>query len=83
MTISITPVPEPHGIYPLTLFDDISTSSSVVLGWLVEGLVDVDLLSAALDRLLPKWPTLSGRLEPVPGKNVRSVPMLGPGSFFN
>ena len=77
----IASVPEPHGIYPLTLFDDISTSTGIVLGWLVEGLVDVDLLSAALDRLLPKWPTLSGRLEPAPGKNACSAPISG--SFYN
>ena len=43
------------------------------MGWLVEGLVDLDLLSAALDRLLSKWPALAGRLEPAPGKNVGSI----------
>jgi hypothetical protein len=60
-----TTVPKPHGVYPLTLFDDISTELGLTMGWLVEGIVDLKLISAALDRLLVKWPTLGGRLEAV------------------
>jgi hypothetical protein len=52
--MAITPVPEPHGIYPLTLFDDMSTKSGIVLGWLVEGILNLNLISAALDRLPSK-----------------------------
>lgn len=70
----ITPVPEPHGIYPLTLFDDISAESGIVMGWHVEGILDSNLISAALTRLLIKWPVLAGRLERVPDTRVCSAP---------
>jgi len=70
---SITPAPELHGIYPLTFFDDMSTESAVVMGWLVEGILDLDLISAALDRLLTKWPLLAGRLEPTLDNRVRAT----------
>ena len=65
-------VPEPHGVYPLTMFDDMSTKSAIVMGWLVEGILDLDLLSAALDRLLTKWPSLAGRFEPASDNSVCS-----------
>lgn len=68
----ITSVPKPHGVYPLTLFDDISTELGLTIGWLVEGIVDLKLVSAALDRLLVKWPALAGRLESVSNNPVRS-----------
>ena len=35
----------------------------IVAGWLIEGLLDVQKLRAALDRLVSKWPMLAGRLE--------------------
>ena len=66
-----TPVPEPHGIYPLTLFDDLSTNCAVTMGWLVEGILDLNLISAALDRLLSKWPVLAGRFERISDNPVR------------
>jgi hypothetical protein len=67
----VTPVPEPHAIFPLTLFDDMCANPGIVLGWLVEGELDLNLISAALDRLVNKWPLLAGRLERVPS-NVKS-----------
>ena len=69
----IAPVPKPHGVYPLTLFDDMSTELGLTMGWLVEGIVDLGLISAALDRLMVKWPTLAGRLESVSDNPVRSL----------
>lgn len=71
-----TPVPEPHGIYPLTLFDDISTNSGIAMGWLVEGILDLNLISAALDRLLSKWPVLAGRFECTSDNPVRCEVVL-------
>ena len=70
----ITPVPEPQGIYPLTLFDDISAESGIVMGWLVEGILDLNLISAALARVLNKWPVLAGRLERVSDNRVCPTP---------
>ena len=40
-----------------------SGKSDIVAGWLIEGLLDVQKLRAALDRLVSKWPMLAGRLE--------------------
>ena len=40
-----------------------SGKSDIVAGWLIEGLLDVQKLKAALDRLVSKWPMLAGRLE--------------------
>lgn len=56
-------VPEPFGILPLTLFDDMYADAGIVIGWLVEGILDINLISGALDRLVAKWPLLAGRLE--------------------
>jgi hypothetical protein len=61
----VSPVPKPHGIYPLTRLDDMSAGSAIVMGWLVEGTIDLSVISAALDRLVAKWPLLAGRLEHV------------------
>jgi hypothetical protein len=72
----MTTVPKPHGVYPLTLLDDISTELGLTMGWLVEGIVDLKLISAALDRLLVKWPALAGRLEAVSDNPVRSLAVL-------
>jgi hypothetical protein len=43
--------------------DEMSSGAGLVMGWLVEGTVDLKAISAALDRLLAKWPLLAGRLE--------------------
>ena len=43
--------------------DKVAGRSGVVMGWLVEGTLDLELMSTALDRLLAKWPLLGGRLE--------------------
>lgn len=69
----VTPVPEPHGIHPLSLFDNMSGGSSIVTGWLVEGTIDLSIISAALDRLVAKWPLLAGRLENVDDNSVCSA----------
>lgn len=49
--------------YPLTLYDAMFKDAAVVMGWLVEGLLDIRKLEAALNRLVTKWPMLAGRLE--------------------
>lgn len=69
----VSPVPEPHGIHPLTHMDDVSPGSGVVVGWLVEGTIDLSVISAALDRLVAKCPLLAGRLEHVADNPVRSA----------
>ncbi|KAK0231280.1 hypothetical protein IW262DRAFT_1262373 [Armillaria fumosa] len=52
-----------NALYPLTPFDDGYSTSIFITGWLVEGVVDVDVLAGALDRLTAKWRSLAGRLE--------------------
>lgn len=52
-----------NALYPLTPFDDGYSTSIFITGWLVEGIVDVDVLAGALDRLTAKWRMLAGRLE--------------------
>ena len=71
--MAITSVPEPHGIYPLTVLDAMYETLSVAMGWVVEGVLDLNLLSAALDRLFIKWPSLAGRLELAPNNPVRGA----------
>jgi hypothetical protein len=61
--MSTVPVPLPHGILPLTLYDDTYSPTNFATSWLVEGLVDESLLRDALHRLTDKWRILSGRLE--------------------
>ena len=53
----------PWAVYPLTRFDSMYHKADIVAGWLIEGLLDVQKLRAALDRLVSKWPMLAGRLE--------------------
>jgi hypothetical protein len=65
-----TLVPEPSGIFPLTLFDDVYANAGIVMGWLVEGMLDLNLISGALDRLVAKWPILAGRLEATTDNDV-------------
>ena len=50
-------------VYPLTRFDSICAKADIVSGCLIEGLLDVQKLRAALDRVVSKWPMLAGRLE--------------------
>ena len=50
-------------LYPLTRFDSICATEEIVSGWLIEGLLDVQKLRVALDRVVSKWPMLAGRLE--------------------
>lgn len=52
-----------YAYYPLTLYDAMFKDATVVMGWLVEGALDIKLLDSALNRLVSKWPMLSGRLE--------------------
>ncbi|KAF5315348.1 hypothetical protein D9619_007488 [Psilocybe cf. subviscida] len=49
--------------FPLTPFDGMCYSSGIIVGWLVEGQIDVRLLEAALNRVVRKWPLLGGRME--------------------
>ncbi|KAF8956400.1 hypothetical protein BDZ97DRAFT_1671698 [Flammula alnicola] len=52
-----------EAVYPLTLFDNAFAGIVVVMGWLVEGTVDVSRLEHALEKVTAKWPLLGGRLE--------------------
>jgi hypothetical protein len=52
-------------IYPLTVFDKLTSPSSFVTGWLVEGSIDKETLVGPLTRLTDKWRMLAGRLESV------------------
>jgi hypothetical protein len=55
--------------YPLTLCDDMSQGSNLVKAWIVEGLLDIEKVTSALDRVVAKWPMLAGRME-VTGRKV-------------
>ncbi|KIM42834.1 hypothetical protein M413DRAFT_10275 [Hebeloma cylindrosporum] len=57
--------PERYALFPLTVFDNLFERTTFVTGWLVEGTIDSDALSAALDRVSRKWRMLSGRLQSV------------------
>ena len=48
---------------PLTLFDGTYQGVGIVLGWLIEGLLDLEKVDHALSGLVTKWPMLSGRLQ--------------------
>ena len=54
---------ENFAYYPLTLFDGMMQGTGVTTGWLVEGILDLDKIESALNRLVSKWPMLAGRLE--------------------
>ena len=58
------PVPEPHALIPLTVFDRLYHRTTFVMGWLVEGQIDAAALEGALARLTRKWRILAGRIEP-------------------
>jgi len=48
---------------PLSLFDGTYQGVGIVLGWLIEGLLDLKKVDNALSGLVTKWPLLSGRLQ--------------------
>ena len=66
---------------PLTLFDGSYQGVGIVLGWLIEGLVDLQKVDYALSGLVTKWPLLSGRLQ-VTGV-CPLIPLRGPPTHFN
>lgn len=69
-------VPETQASSPLTLFDVLFERTTFLTGWLVEGTIDTDALSAALAKVTQKWRMLSGRLESV--KNHDDVSFSNP-----
>ena len=48
---------------PLTLFDGRFQDIGIVVGWLIEGLLDLQKVDHAVSGLVTKWPMLSGRLQ--------------------
>ena len=48
---------------PLTLFDGRFQGFGVVVGWLIEGLLDLQKVDDTVSGLVVKWPMLSGRLQ--------------------
>ncbi|CAA7268833.1 unnamed protein product [Cyclocybe aegerita] len=50
-------------LYILSPFDTLFERVGVVMGWLVEGTVDLATLDRALGSVVRKWPMLAGRLE--------------------
>ncbi|KAG2008259.1 hypothetical protein CC2G_013711 [Coprinopsis cinerea AmutBmut pab1-1] len=55
--------PQNVALYPLTLFDKMAETSALGKSWVVEGLLDVEKLRGALDRIVAKWPMLAARVE--------------------
>lgn len=62
-----------YALYPLSLFDRIFERSTFVTGWLVEGSINTNALTSALERVTKKWRMLAGRIESVKGKQVISI----------
>src|SRR6266550_8558751 len=62
------PVPEPHALLPLTVFDCLHDRTTLVIGWMVEGKVESAAFEGALTRLTRKWRVLAGRIESVRNK---------------
>ncbi|TFK67257.1 hypothetical protein BDN72DRAFT_770884 [Pluteus cervinus] len=56
-------VPEPHAIFPLTLFDILLVDATVSFSWLIKGKPDTQLIRSAIGRVVQKWPLLAGRVE--------------------
>ncbi|KAJ3504394.1 hypothetical protein NLJ89_g7955 [Agrocybe chaxingu] len=50
-------------LYILSPFDTLFERIGVVMGWLVEGTIDLATLDRALASVVRKWPMLAGRLE--------------------
>ncbi|KAH6918021.1 hypothetical protein BKA70DRAFT_1416046 [Coprinopsis sp. MPI-PUGE-AT-0042] len=64
--------------YPLTLCDDMSQGANLIKSWIIEGLLDVEKVTSALDRVMAKWPMLAGRMEVTGKKRYRIRIPLGP-----
>ncbi|KAF8158461.1 hypothetical protein B0H34DRAFT_656837 [Crassisporium funariophilum] len=47
--------------YPLTHYDTMFERLAIVMGWLVEGQVELGKIEKAYDRVIAKWPMLTGR----------------------
>ena len=54
-----------EAVYPLTLHDNMFAGIVIVVGWLVEGSVDILRFERALDAVTAKWKLLNGRIEKV------------------
>ena len=67
------PVPEPHAVLPLTAFDRLYERTTFVIGWLVEGDIDIAALEGALTRVTRKWRILSGRMELLKTNKVYTI----------
>ncbi|KJA15633.1 hypothetical protein HYPSUDRAFT_71889 [Hypholoma sublateritium FD-334 SS-4] len=52
-------------IYPLTLFDGPNGEAGLFIGWLVEGIIDIQRMEARMRNLIVKWPLLAGRIEQI------------------
>lgn len=59
-----------HAFFPLTVFDRVFERSAFVTGWLVEGIIDVDVVASGLRRVTDKWRMLAGRLESTVERDV-------------
>ncbi len=44
-----------EAVYPLTLYDNMYAKIVIVMGWLVEGSVDILRFERALDNVTAKW----------------------------
>ncbi|KAG7096563.1 hypothetical protein E1B28_003985 [Marasmius oreades] len=55
-------LPEDHALYPLTPFDRLFERSTFVTGWLLEGKLDEQVLSDAIQKVTEKWRMLAGRV---------------------
>ena len=52
-------------VYPLILFDGPNGEAGLFVGWLVEGIIDIQKMEARLRSLIVKWPLLAGRIQHV------------------
>ncbi|EAU89438.2 hypothetical protein CC1G_07664 [Coprinopsis cinerea okayama7 len=52
-------------IYPLGLLDHF-WGANMTKGWIVEGILDIEKIRVALDKVVAKWPLLAGRVRPSP-----------------
>ncbi|KAG6877864.1 hypothetical protein C0993_003070 [Termitomyces sp. T159_Od127] len=60
---------ESYACYPLTLFDRLFERTTFLTGWLVEGKIDTDALTAGLTGVTKKWRLLAGRLQSIQDEN--------------
>jgi len=54
---------EGDAVYPLSPLDNMLDRVIVVMGWLVEGTIDLEKLDGAMKTVVSKWPMLGGRFE--------------------